>query len=145
LTCGHRCKQVCHPGVCEEKCQQKVKLRCTCKRIKKEMACWHSAGCVVECDDTCRDQQRKVIQLKEAEQRAAQEAEQRRLQEELEAFEKRQQRGGARRSKRRGRREEGEDEQGRAGLWWRRCVRFVLVPLGGAFLSAAAYYALTTP
>uniref|UniRef100_A0A8C2ZVF3 Nuclear transcription factor, X-box binding-like 1 n=1 Tax=Cyclopterus lumpus TaxID=8103 RepID=A0A8C2ZVF3_CYCLU len=36
LSCGHRCKQVCHPGVCEEKCQQKVKLRCPCKRIKKE-------------------------------------------------------------------------------------------------------------
>ncbi|XP_045920034.1 low affinity immunoglobulin gamma Fc region receptor III-like [Micropterus dolomieu] len=35
LSCGHRCKQVCHPGVCEEKCQQKVKLRCPCKRIKK--------------------------------------------------------------------------------------------------------------
>ena len=35
LSCGHRCKQVCHPGVCEEKCQQRVKLRCPCKRIKK--------------------------------------------------------------------------------------------------------------
>lgn len=35
LSCGHRCKQVCHPGVCEETCQQKVKLRCPCKRIRK--------------------------------------------------------------------------------------------------------------
>ncbi|XP_039677850.1 NF-X1-type zinc finger protein NFXL1-like [Perca fluviatilis] len=143
LSCGHRCKQVCHPGVCEEKCQQKVKLRCPCKRIKKEFPCSLSAQCVVQCDDACRDQQRKVSQVKEAEQRAAQEEEQKKLQEELEAFEKRQQRGG-RRSKKRGRREEVEEEGGRMARWWRRCGAFVLVPLGGALLSAAAYYLLNT-
>ncbi|XP_031734918.1 NF-X1-type zinc finger protein NFXL1-like [Anarrhichthys ocellatus] len=142
LSCGHRCKQACHPGVCEEKCQQKVKLRCPCKRIKKEFPCSPSVQCVVQCDDACRDQQRKVSQVKEAEQRAAQEEEQKKLQEELEAFEKRQQRGG-RRSKKRGRREEVDDEAARAGRWWRRCAAFVLVPLGGALLSAAAYYLLT--
>lgn len=96
----------------------------------------------VQCDDTCRDQQRKVSQLKEAEQRAAQEEEQKKLQEELEAFEKRQQRGG-RRSKKRGRREEVDDEGARAGTW-RRCVAFTLVPLVGALLSVAAFYLLTT-
>ncbi|XP_027132277.1 NF-X1-type zinc finger protein NFXL1-like [Larimichthys crocea] len=142
LSCGHRCKQVCHPGVCEGKCQQKVKLRCPCKRIKKEFPCSLSDQCV-QCDDTCRDQQRKVSQLKEAEQRAAQEEEQKKLQEELEAFEKRQQRGG-RRSKKRGRREEVDDDEGRAG-WWRKCAAAVLVPLVGALLSATAYYLLTTP
>lgn len=63
------------------------------------------------------------------------------VQEELEVFEKRQQRGG-RRSKRRGRREEAEDEAGRSRTRWRRCAAFVLVPLGGALLSAAAYYLL---
>ena len=62
-------------------------------------------------------------------------------QEELEAFEKRQQRGG-RRSKRRGRREEVDDERGRMG--WKRVAAFILVPLGGALLSAAAYYLLST-
>ncbi|XP_070785533.1 NF-X1-type zinc finger protein NFXL1 [Enoplosus armatus] len=143
LSCGHRCKQVCHPGVCEEKCQQKVKLRCPCKRIKKEFPCAQSAQCVVQCDNACRDQQRKVSQLKEAEQKAAQEEEQKKLQEELEAFEKRQQRGG-RRSKKRGRREEVDDEGERARRW-RRCAAFVLVPLGGAVLSAAAYYLLSPP
>lgn len=141
LSCGHRCKQVCHPGVCEEKCQQKVKLRCPCRRIKKEVLCSLSAQFAVECDDVCREQQRKISQLKEAEQRAAQEEEQRKLQEELEAFEKRQQRGG-RRNKKRGRREEVDDEQSKARRWWRRCAAFVLVPLGGALLSAAAYYYL---
>ncbi|XP_037614854.1 NF-X1-type zinc finger protein NFXL1 [Sebastes umbrosus] len=144
LSCGHRCKQVCHPGVCAEKCQQKVKLRCPCRRIKKEFPCSPSDQCVVQCDDSCRDQQRKVSQVKEAEQKAAQEEEQKKLQEELEAFEKRQQRGG-RRSKKRGRREEVDDEGGRVARWWRRCAAFVLVPLGGALLAAAAYHLLTTP
>ncbi|XP_068611953.1 NF-X1-type zinc finger protein NFXL1 [Brachionichthys hirsutus] len=140
LRCAHRCKQVCHPGVCEEKCQQKVKLRCPCKRIKKEFLC-SQFDQYVQCDDTCRDQQRRVSQLKEAELEAAQEEEQKRLQEELETFMKRQQRGG-RRSKKRGRREE-VDGEGTSGTFWR-CV-LVLVPLGGALLSAAAYYLLAPP
>uniref|UniRef100_A0A1A8L692 Nuclear transcription factor, X-box binding-like 1 n=1 Tax=Nothobranchius pienaari TaxID=704102 RepID=A0A1A8L692_9TELE len=137
LSCGHRCKQACHPGVCEEKCQQKVKVRCSCRRIKKEVLCSQSAQCDVQCDDICRDQQRKVSQLKEAEQRAVEEEEQRKLQEELEAFEKRQQRGG-RRNKRR-RRDEVDDERGGMG----RCASFILVAVGGVLLSAAAYYFLT--
>lgn len=63
------------------------------------------------------------------------------VQEELEAFEKRQQRGG-RRSKRRGRREE-VDHPGSASGSWRRCATFVLLPLGGVLLSAAAYYLMS--
>ncbi|XP_023201832.1 NF-X1-type zinc finger protein NFXL1 isoform X2 [Xiphophorus maculatus] len=142
LSCGHRCKQVCHPGVCEETCQQKVKLRCPCKRIKKEVTCSLAAQSELQCDLVCKDQERKASQVKEAEQQAALEEEQKKLQEELEAFEKRQQRGG-RRSKRRGRREEVDEEQERARRWRRRCTTFLLLPLGGALLSAAAYYLLS--
>ncbi|XP_008298555.1 NF-X1-type zinc finger protein NFXL1 [Stegastes partitus] len=142
LSCGHRCKQVCHPGECEDRCQQKVKLRCPCRRIKKELLCCVSAQCVVQCDDTCRDQQRRVSQLKEAEQQAAQQEEQKKLQEELEAFEKRQQRGG-RRGKKRGRRGEADGEQGSGGRWGR-SLALILIPLGGALLSAAAFYLLNT-
>ncbi|TNN77278.1 NF-X1-type zinc finger protein NFXL1 [Liparis tanakae] len=111
------------------------------KRTQAEFLCSMSKECVVQCVDACRDQQKKVSQVKEAELRAAQEEEQKKLQEELEAFEKRQQRGG-RRSKKRGRREEEvEEEARRAGRWWRRCAALLLVPLGGALL-AAAYYLL---
>uniref|UniRef100_H3C756 Nuclear transcription factor, X-box binding-like 1 n=1 Tax=Tetraodon nigroviridis TaxID=99883 RepID=H3C756_TETNG len=124
LSCGHRCKLVCHPGVCEEKCQQKVKVRCPCKRIKKEFPCCQAHQCV-PCDDGCREQQKKLLQEKEAELRASQEEEQRKLQEELEAFEKRQQRGG-RRSKRRGRREE-LDDHARAAATWRRWATFLIL------------------
>lgn len=67
------------------------------------------------------------------------------FQEELEAFEKRQQRGG-RRNKRRGRREEADDGGVESRRWWSRCAAFVLVPLGGVLLSAAAVvYLQRTP
>lgn len=64
------------------------------------------------------------------------------VQEELEAFEKRQQRGG-RRSKRRGRREEVDEGRDRSARW-RRCAAVILIPLGGALLSAAAFYLLSS-
>uniref|UniRef100_A0A8K9URZ4 Nuclear transcription factor, X-box binding-like 1 n=1 Tax=Oncorhynchus mykiss TaxID=8022 RepID=A0A8K9URZ4_ONCMY len=35
LSCGHHCKDLCHPGHCEDKCSHRVKLKCPCKRIKK--------------------------------------------------------------------------------------------------------------
>ncbi|CAN9509419.1 unnamed protein product [Ophioblennius macclurei] len=140
LGCGHRCKQVCHPGECELRCQQKVKLRCPCRRIKMEVLCSQSPQTGVQCDKVCKDQQKKVSQLKEEEQRASLEEEQRKLQEELEAFEKRQQRGGGRRGKRRGRREDEAEPSGGA-RWWRRAA-FVLVPVGGVLLAIAAYYLL---
>ncbi|XP_051914519.1 NF-X1-type zinc finger protein NFXL1, partial [Hippocampus zosterae] len=139
LSCGHRCKQVCHPGACGLECHQKVKLRCPCRRIKKELACALSSSCVVECDHNCIEQQRKVSQLKEAEQKAAEEEEQRRQQEELEAFTKRR---GGRRAKKRGRRDEDDEEDGGWIGRWQRCA--VLVSLGGAALSLAAYFLLST-
>ncbi|XP_077597775.1 NF-X1-type zinc finger protein NFXL1 [Stigmatopora nigra] len=138
LTCGHRCKRACHPGQCDAQCHQKVKLRCPCRRLKKELPCSRSSGHVVECDDACGEQQRTLSRLKEAETKVAEEEERRRLQEELEAFAKRR---GGRRLKKRGRREEEDTEDGsRAGRWRR--LALVLVPLGGAALSLAAYLLL---
>uniref|UniRef100_A0A3Q2Y7F2 Nuclear transcription factor, X-box binding like 1 n=1 Tax=Hippocampus comes TaxID=109280 RepID=A0A3Q2Y7F2_HIPCM len=138
VLCGHRCKQVCHPGACGLECHQKVKLRCPCRRIKKELACALSSSCVVECDHNCIEQQRKVSELKEAEQKVAEEEEQRRQQEELEAFTKRR---GGRRAKKRGRRDEDDEEDGGWIGRWQRCA--VLVSLGGAVLSLAAYFLLS--
>lgn len=62
------------------------------------------------------------------------------VQEELEAFEKRQQRGG-RRGKRR-RREELDDPGSGSGSWTR-CATFIILPLGGVLLSVAAYYLMS--
>ncbi|KAG7247436.1 hypothetical protein CRUP_007374, partial [Coryphaenoides rupestris] len=133
---GHRCKQVCHPGPCEEKCVQKVKVRCPCKRLKKEFPCakLHSNQCSVECDPTCRELQQRASQLKEDEEKAAKEEEERKLQAECEAFEKRQK---GRRRERRGRRGEVEEEERGS---WARYRLLVLLPLCGAVTAAALYY-----
>uniref|UniRef100_A0A8C6SFY5 Nuclear transcription factor, X-box binding-like 1 n=1 Tax=Neogobius melanostomus TaxID=47308 RepID=A0A8C6SFY5_9GOBI len=114
LSCGHRCRLLCHPGPCESKCVHKVKLRCPCRRIKKEVQCHLSPQSQLQCDDACRDQQRKVSQVKEAELKAAQEEELRKQQEELEAFERRL-KGAGRRNKRRRKGEESGHEGGACG------------------------------
>ncbi|KAM9700183.1 LOW QUALITY PROTEIN: NF-X1-type zinc finger protein NFXL1-like [Menidia menidia] len=114
LGCGHRCKQSCHAGACQQSCVQRVRLRCPCRRIRKEFLCWQAVQSEVLCDEVCRSQQQRASQLQEAEQKAAEEEEQRKMQEELECFQKR--RGGVRRAKRRGRREESEGGGGRGLL-----------------------------
>lgn len=140
LSCGHRCRLLCHSGDCEQLCQHRVKLRCPCKRLKKEVQCHLSTQSQLLCDDTCREQQKRVAQVKEAELKAAQEEELRKQQEELEAFERRL-KGAGRRNKRRRKGEEPEDEG--QGLWGRRGISLVLLSVGGALL-AAAYLYLTT-
>uniref|UniRef100_A0A3Q2EC04 Nuclear transcription factor, X-box binding-like 1 n=1 Tax=Cyprinodon variegatus TaxID=28743 RepID=A0A3Q2EC04_CYPVA len=80
LSCGHRCKQVCHPGVCEEKCQQKVKLRCPCKRIKKESQPGTDGHTSTPHPHTQTLSALRLFQVKEAEQKAALEEEQKKLQ-----------------------------------------------------------------
>ena len=53
LSCGHRCPQQCHNGVCPpaDKCQRKVTIRCGCRHIKKEFRC--SEATKVSCDAEC--------------------------------------------------------------------------------------------
>uniref|UniRef100_A0A3B4A791 NF-X1-type domain-containing protein n=1 Tax=Periophthalmus magnuspinnatus TaxID=409849 RepID=A0A3B4A791_9GOBI len=58
LSCGHRCRLLCHPGDCGAQCVHKVKLRCPCRRIKKVRQTQ------LQCDDTCKEQQRKVTQVR---------------------------------------------------------------------------------
>ncbi|XP_056432252.1 NF-X1-type zinc finger protein NFXL1-like [Gadus chalcogrammus] len=134
LSCGHRCKQVCHPGQCEEICQQKVKVRCPCKRIKKEFPCakLQEDQSLVECDSTCKQHLQKASQLKEEEEKAAKEEEQKKLQAECEAFEKRQ------KGRRRERRRKGEVEEERES--WAKYKLFLLLPVCGVALAAAVYY-----
>eukprot|EP00055_Hartaetosiga_balthica_P010200 m.42818 g.42818 ORF g.42818 m.42818 type:complete len:714 (-) comp7079_c0_seq1:187-2328(-) len=60
LSCGHKCTMLCHPGVCTPECKRIVKLRCPCKRRKKEMECWEYQEkkgdpkvVTVHCDKEC--------------------------------------------------------------------------------------------
>ncbi|CAF90330.1 unnamed protein product [Tetraodon nigroviridis] len=168
---NHKCPSSCHPGSCYP-CPESVWLALCLRRrrpgrplrtgaehqtaalqgdlqvqlagpweqpsapafVKKALPC---PPCQVPIPTSCFGEHEE----KEAELRASQEEEQRKLQEELEAFEKRQQRGG-RRSKRRGRREE-LDDHARAAATWRRWATFLILPLGGALLSVAAYYLMS--
>ena len=67
LPCGHQCTAICHPGPCPspEKCSERVKVRCACRRKKREFVCndVRSGYAKVDCDDTChvhKDKLRKV-------------------------------------------------------------------------------------
>ena len=70
MACSHQCTVTCHPGKCPypERCTEKVKLRCDCRRKKKEFLCNEvQAGLAkVECDETCdqiKEKQKAVIYL----------------------------------------------------------------------------------
>lgn len=133
LPCGHRCKEMCHPGECPFNCNQKVKLRCPCKRIKKELQCnkVRENQISIECDTTCKEMKRKASEIKEAEAKAALEEEKRRQQAELEAFENRLK---GRRKKNRKR-----DEVAIELTLWQK-YRYCLLPLGAVVVLVFAWY-----
>ncbi|KAK1803743.1 hypothetical protein P4O66_020762, partial [Electrophorus voltai] len=138
LKCGHRCKEQCHEGECADTCNQRVKVKCPCKRIKKEFSCSRARQeeDLVLCDDTCRELQRKHTEAREAEERAIKEEEMKKHQAELEAFEKRQK--GKRKKNRRN--TEVEPEEGA----WLKYRKYLLVPVCGALLAVGAFYLLQT-
>uniref|UniRef100_A0A3B4A793 NF-X1-type domain-containing protein n=1 Tax=Periophthalmus magnuspinnatus TaxID=409849 RepID=A0A3B4A793_9GOBI len=122
LSCGHRCRLLCHPGDCGAQCVHKVKLRCPCRRIKKvRQTPTYTVGSFGSMFHVCSRSETGNP-------------------EELEAFERRL-KGAGRRNKRKRKGEESGDE-GR-GLWARRGLSLVLLSVGGALL-AAAYFYLTT-
>ncbi|MBN3315137.1 NFXL1 protein, partial [Atractosteus spatula] len=134
LQCGHRCKETCHPGSCMGICSQKVKLRCPCKRIKREYPCFkaHEGLVVVECDEACKDLQKKASEMKEAEEKAAIEEEKRRQQAELEAFEKRL-KGRRKKTKR-------NNEVDIKETAWQKYKTYIMVPVCGFLLAVATFY-----
>ncbi|XP_006019090.1 NF-X1-type zinc finger protein NFXL1 [Alligator sinensis] len=133
LHCGHRCKETCHPGDCPGNCNQKVKLRCPCKRIKKELQCnkVQEGQVSLECDALCKEMKQKASEIKEAEAKAAVEEEKRRQQAELEAFENRLK--GRRKNKRR--RDEAETEQS----VWEKYKRFIMLSICGVAVVILAW------
>ncbi|XP_074397635.1 NF-X1-type zinc finger protein NFXL1 isoform X1 [Zonotrichia albicollis] len=133
LPCGHRCKEICHSGSCPLNCSQKVKLRCLCKRLKKEVQCSkiQEGQVSLECDALCKEMKRKAYEIKEAETKAALEEEKRRQQAELEAFENRLK--GRRKNKRR--KDEVEVEQSS----WQKYKNFIMLPVFGVAVVMVAW------
>ncbi|XP_051895842.1 NF-X1-type zinc finger protein NFXL1 [Pristis pectinata] len=136
LSCGHRCKAICHPGNCPEGCSQKVKMKCPCKRIKKEILCSvvTEEQVLVECDEVCQEMKQKASEMKEAEERAALEKEKLKQQVELEAFEKRL-RGRRKKNKRRDAVETKETA-------WQKYKKYLMIPICGIVLAMVAFYLL---
>ncbi|KAJ6668565.1 hypothetical protein lerEdw1_012047 [Lerista edwardsae] len=134
LLCGHRCKEICHPGDCPQNCSQKVKVRCPCKRIKKELLCSkvQEGQVLLECDTICKEMKRKAFEIKEAEARAAIEEEKRRQQAELEAFENRLK--GRRKNKRR------KDEVEVEPSVWQKYKNMIVLPVCGAAVVMLAWF-----
>uniref|UniRef100_A0A8B9TDX6 Nuclear transcription factor, X-box binding like 1 n=1 Tax=Anas platyrhynchos TaxID=8839 RepID=A0A8B9TDX6_ANAPL len=133
LPCGHRCKEICHSGCCPLNCNQKVKLRCPCKRLKKEVQCSkiQEGQVSLECDALCKEMKRKASEIKEAEAKAAIEEEKRRQQAELEAFENRLK--GRRKNKRR--KDEVEIEQSS----WQKYKNLIMLPVFGVAVVMIAW------
>ncbi|XP_066488135.1 NF-X1-type zinc finger protein NFXL1 [Tiliqua scincoides] len=134
LLCGHRCKEICHPGDCPQNCSQKVKVRCPCKRIKKELLCSkvQEGQVLLECDALCKEMKRKAFEIKEAEARAAIEEEKRKQQAELEAFENRLK--GRRKNKRR------KDEIEVEPSVWQKYKNMIVLPVCGAAVVMLAWF-----
>ncbi|XP_042324551.1 NF-X1-type zinc finger protein NFXL1 isoform X2 [Sceloporus undulatus] len=134
LSCGHRCKEICHPGDCPKNCNQKVKVRCPCKRLKKEVLCskLQEGQVSLECDAVCKEMKRKASEMKEAEARAAIEEEKRRQQAELEAFENRLK--GRRKNKRR------KDEVEVEKSVWQKYKNIFVLPICGAAVVMIAWF-----
>lgn len=134
LPCGHRCKEICHPGDCSGNCNQKVKLRCPCKRIKKELLCnkVREGQAALDCDQVCKEMKRNASEMKAAEEKAALEEEKRRQQAELEAFENRMR--GRRKKNRR------KDEIEVEPSIWQKSRNYILVPLCVVAFAMATFY-----
>ncbi|XP_075423057.1 NF-X1-type zinc finger protein NFXL1 [Ascaphus truei] len=134
LPCGHRCKEICHLGNCSLNCTQKVKLRCPCRRIKKELPCntAREGHVSLECDSLCQEMRKKAVEVKTEEEKAAIEEEKRRQQAELQAFENRL-KGKRRKNKK-------KDEVEVQPSIWKKYRKYILMPICGVALAVFTLY-----
>lgn len=93
--CGHRCTHDCHAGPCPdaELCQRKVKIFCSCRRMKKDFSCKtvRSGQSILECDDMCKEKVESELKKRQKEEEEKKRQEEMKNKEELEKFEKKMQ------------------------------------------------------
>ncbi|CAD6208541.1 GSCOCG00010535001-RA-CDS [Cotesia congregata] len=91
-ACGHRCIDNCHPGSCrsKENCNKRVKITCSCTRIKKNFMCVdvQKGNAVVACDDHCEALKIEKERLREAELEKKKREEEIKNRKEIEKFER---------------------------------------------------------
>ncbi|CAG9792862.1 unnamed protein product [Diatraea saccharalis] len=80
LECGHRCRNICHSGLCQENqvCNKKTKVHCPCGNLRKEAPCNLVRNGEVEmiCNDVCEakkvaaklEKEKELQRLKEMEE-----------------------------------------------------------------------------
>lgn len=82
----------CHPGPCrnENECNKKVKLFCSCRRIKRDFVCsaMQKQQPQIKCDDVCKQLKNEKSQAEAALLEQKRQAEKMRNQEEIEKFER---------------------------------------------------------
>lgn len=92
FDCGHRCKANCHSGPCPnpEQCKKKVKVACSCKRIKKEFSCElvRNNAAVVECDEICAQKKEEQMKVRKALEEQKLKEEEEKNKKELEKYQK---------------------------------------------------------
>lgn len=90
LSCGHRCKHLCHSGECvlDEPCTKKTKVYCPCKNIKRELSCKlvMSGEAQLLCDDSCEVMRRQEQLQKQAQEEKRKALEEEKNRKELEEF-----------------------------------------------------------
>nr|CAD7403377.1 unnamed protein product [Timema cristinae] len=90
--CSHRCRATCHPGDCPnpELCHKKVRIHCSCRRLRKEFPCdaVRAGQATLDCDIVCKQKKEEETKAKELEQLKQQMEVERKNQEEVERFQR---------------------------------------------------------
>ncbi|RXG62012.1 NF-X1-type zinc finger protein NFXL1 [Armadillidium vulgare] len=140
ISCGHRCRKICHSGNCSnaEECRKKVPVRCPCKRLRRDVPCClkSSSEGKVECDATCKEKEEEMKKEQEQERIRIQEEEEKKLKKEQQEFERL---FGGRRKKRRRKTNSESDENQNGWLKWK---TFALCTASATLVFAIYYYYL---
>uniref|UniRef100_A0A8D8VIG9 NF-X1-type zinc finger protein NFXL1 n=1 Tax=Cacopsylla melanoneura TaxID=428564 RepID=A0A8D8VIG9_9HEMI len=145
LPCGHTCTSRCHPGPCPTppRCEEKVKVKCPCKRVIREVACSDllSGEGKVDCNAGCDKKKEQARKAKEEEEERKKREEELKAQQELELF----QRKFASQGQRKKQREPKQYQQGgRQKSVWEKYKTQILVAGGFATLFGLMMYVVVT-
>lgn len=142
LPCGHTCVSTCHPGPCPlpPRCEEKLKVKCPCKRVVREVACSDLASGKerVECNAGCDKKKEAARKLKEEEEERLRREEELKAQQELELYQRKFQGNRTKRPR------EHKTNQPRQKPLWETYRTQILVVGGFALLFGTMTYIVVT-
>ncbi|XP_060580770.1 NF-X1-type zinc finger protein NFXL1-like [Ruditapes philippinarum] len=139
LSCGHPCGLTCHAGKCvkPEDCEVKVKVRCKCRRLKRDVKCKDRVkeeGKLL-CDDVCKSEMEKKKKKEEEVDREKKLEEEQKQKAELEKYE-RKMRGKSRKPRKQ--QEVVEDE-----TFLQKYKTWLILSVSIVVLAVFVYYVMT--